>query len=138
MNEFRSCATCRWYDHEYDNCNRYPKCTGVARDHWCGEWAEAEVTDEHTFFAGGVPAYKVTERENGTSTTEPVPDEEREQYLEDMMHTVAETTFEFDGELTIVGIESTFPVRIFNCPTKPGVVEIHVGGKVRRYVEEDK
>jgi hypothetical protein len=60
----------------------------------------------------------------------------KENSIEEMVHEVANTTFEFDGELTLVGIERTLPVRILNCPTKPGVIEIHDGGRVRRYVEE--
>jgi hypothetical protein len=34
------------------------------------------------------------------------------------MHMMCETTFEFDGKLTLVGFERTFPVRILNCPNK--------------------
>lgn len=83
----KTCTTCHWFNPERRDpdagwCSRYPR--DVYQDkgnrYVCGEWVESKVTDEHTFLAGGVPAFKVTERENGTSTTEPVPDETHDEF----------------------------------------------------------
>lgn len=75
----KTCKTCRWFESQTEDicvCHRFPTLAYTNGSDWCGEWAESKVTDEHTFCSGfGVPLFKVTERENGTSTTEPIPDE---------------------------------------------------------------
>ena len=75
-----TCKTCKMWQEprlgESGICHRFPCVAARKPDDWCGEWSESKVTDEHTICSGfGVPLFKVTERENGTSTTEPVPDE---------------------------------------------------------------
>lgn len=87
----KTCKTCKWWQERYGLdtgiCHRFPNASNRLVRDWCGEWEESKVTDEHTICNGfGVPMFKVTERENGTSTTEPVPDETHDEFDRSRWH----------------------------------------------------